>query len=439
MPDRIEEIRAYLNRLFPVCRSITGPGNRETLKVLQEIVPLEIKEYPSSRPVYDWVVPPEWSIREAWIKNPDGQKIVDFDRSNLHVVSYSRPVSGKVSLAELENHLHYRTVLPRAIPYRTSYYREDWGFCLSYEDYQRFFRKEGEYEVLIDSTLEEGALTVGELLVRGDSPREYLISTYFCHPSLANDNLSGVVLTAFLARELSRRKNNFSYRIIFVPETIGAVAYCAHNEAAMKAIDCGFVITSVGGPGRFGYKRSFDPEHVINRIIEQAFQESGIEYLVYPFDIHGSDERQYSSPGFRINMASICKDKYYEYDFYHTSLDNLDFVKPEFIEQSLRLYLDVIGRLDDNLVFVNQQPHCEVMLFRHGLYPKSGGGMLPGRNTSEELDIILWLLFLCDGTASLWQVAEKTGFDFKDIVRVAGMLESRGLLKRIDERMTNQS
>lgn len=428
MEDFTPQINEYLQRLFPIPRSITGEGNRETLRILQELIPLQILEYPSGLQVYDWTVPKEWNIKDAWIKNRRGDKIVDFQKNNLHVVSYSIPIHSRMKLAELQPHLHYLEELPNAIPYRTSYYQENWGFCLSYQDYQQHFQADEEYEVLIDSELKPGSLTVGELLIPGRRPQEYLISTYICHPSLANDNLSGVVLTAFLAKELLRQELNFSYRVIFVPETIGAIAYCADHETAMKKIDAGLVITSVGGPGRFGYKQSFAREHPINRIIEAVFKKKGIDFITFPFDIHGSDERQYSSQGFRINVASICKDKYYEYDYYHTSLDNLKFCRPENIAESLEIYAEVISLLDKNITYRNLSPYCEVMLSKHDLYPPTGGEIIPRKTPYPEFDLILWLLFLADGHMSLWDISEKLQYPMDSLYKIARRLERKRII-----------
>jgi aminopeptidase-like protein len=397
---------------------------------LHEIVPLEIKEYSSGQNVYDWVIPKEWNIKDGWIKNSRGNKIVDFQKNNLHLVSYSIPVHKKLTFSELKKHLHYREDLPEAIPYRTSYYEETWGFCVSYNDLKAHFRKDEEYEVFIDSSLTNGSLSIGELLIQGKSSKEYLISTYICHPSMANDNLSGVVLTAFLAKELIKKELNFSYRIVFVPETIGAIAYCANNEKAMKRIDCGLVVTTVGGLGQFGYKQSFDKDHFINKIIEQTFKESNKEYITYPFDIHGSDERQYSSPGFRINMATICKDRYYEYDYYHTSLDDLNFVKAATITHSLMLYLETISKLDKNITYKTQYP-CETMLSKHGLYPKAGGGLLPGNPKVDDLEKMLWLLFYCDGKADLFEISEKLNMDIGCLYSIAHKLEEKGVIAKI--------
>lgn len=428
--DLTAQIDSYLKRLFPITRSITGDGNRETLKILQEIIPLQIKEYPSGKKVYDWVIPKEWNIRDAWIKNSKGEKIVDFKKCNLHVVSYSIPVNTRMKYADLKQHLHYREDMPGAIPYRTSYYKEDWGFCVSYSDYQKYFNSDGEYEVFIDSELKDGSLTVGEYVVKGESTKEFLISTYICHPSLANDNLSGPILTAFLGRELSEMRPRYSYRIIFVPETIGAIVYCAMNEAPMKSVDCGFVVTSVGGAGKLGYKQSFDPRHYINRFIEDELRGRSPEFATHPFDVHGSDERQYSSQGFRMNVATICKDKYYEYPSYHTSADDLRFVKPENIRKTYEVYCGVIRRLESQLYYKSAVSSCEVMLSKRGLYPQGGGGMLPVNGRRDEIDILLWLLFYCDGRMPLSEIARRLEVHEDELKPTVRKLEEKGILRR---------
>jgi len=432
MIDLVGEINAYLKRLFPICRSITGDGNRETLRILKKLVPLDIIEYPTGQKVYDWVIPREWNIRDAWIKNSSGKKIIDFQKSNLHVVSYSVPVHDRMKLAELNGHLHFREDLPAAIPYRTSYYNENWGFCLSHNDYKSYFNDTETYEVFIDSELKNGSLTVGELFIKGKSAKEYLISTYICHPSLANDNLSGPVLTALLSRELMNKELNFSYRIVFIPETIGAISYCANNEEAMKRIMAGFVVTTVGGPGRFGYRQSWQQNCFINSMVEDTFHENGIDnYKIYPFDIHGSDERQYSSQGFRINIVSITKDKYYDYDYYHTSLDDLSFISAENIVACLNLYLQTIEKLDKSATYKNSYPNCEIMLSRHDLYQKTGGGQVPLFGARNDQDLILWLLFYCDGQKSLWQISKLLETPIDVLYNLAVQLSEKKLLQEI--------
>lgn len=410
MNELAREVDAYLHRLFPICRSITGNGNRETLRILQELIPLTIYEVPTGTQVYDWIIPDEWNIRDAWIAAPGGRRIVDFNASNLHVVSYSEPTCGTLSWDELQPRLHLHPELPNSIPYRTSYYKRDWGFCVTHAQYHELERHGGPFEVVIDSMLEPGSLTYGELLLPGQSNQEVLLSCYICHPTMANDSLSGVLLTTFLARELlARGDRRYSYRIIFVPETIGAIAYCARNEVAMKKIDIGLVITTVGGKGKFGYKQSFDSGHSINQLIEEVFHEAGIEYITYPFDIHGSDERQYSSQGFRINAATICRDRYYEYPQYHSSLDNLEFVTGKQIVETLTLYRKLMDKIEARRIYRNCIPNCEVMLSRHDLYPATGGAQRPELRGRSELDLILWLLFLCDGRRDLESIAKQLG------------------------------
>lgn len=432
MVDFTKEIDRYLKRLFPISRSITGDGNRKTLNILQEIVPLNILEYPTGQDVYDWRIPKEWNIRDAWIKNSKGKKIIDFKFSNLHVVSYSQPIHKKINFSQLEEHLYYLENLPNAIPYRTSYYDNNWAFCVSFNQYQELFNKNEEYEIYIDSEFKAGTLSIGELLIEGKSKKEYLISCYICHPSMANDSLSGVLVTAFLAKELLKKQKDLehSYRIVFSPETIGAIAYCANNENKMRDIDNGLVITTCGGLGKYGYKQSWQKENIINEMIEDVFNKNNIEFLTYPFDIHGSDERQYSSQGFRINCATISKDKYYEYDYYHTNLDNLDFVKPENLNKTLNLYLQLINKMDKNIIYKNLQPNCEIMLRKHNLYPNGGGAFLPNSNVSA-LDIILWSLFYMDGNMGLYELSKKLGVSVNKVYENILNLEKKRIIKKI--------
>lgn len=433
MINYTNEIDTLLHRLYPITRSITGNGNRETLKILQEIVPLNIIEYPTGQEVYDWTIPKEWNITDAWIKNSKGEKVVDFKSSNLHIVSYSKAINTKIKLLEFKDKLHYLENLPEAIPYRTSYYNETWGFCLSYDDYKKYFSDESEeFEIFIDSTLENGSLSIGELLVEGKSKKEYLLSSYICHPSMLNDSMSGVIVSTLIAKELLKNKENLehSYRIVFVPETIGAIAYCANNEKAMKDIKNGLVLTTCGGLGQYGYKQSWQKDNFINEMIEDVFKENDIEFLTYPFDIHGSDERQYSSQGFKINCATISKDRYYEYKEYHTSLDNLDFVKAENLNKTVDLYLQLIDKMDKNIIYKNLQPNCEVMLSKHDLYPKTGGAQLPNSNVSA-LDIILWSLFYMNGNISLYEISKKLGVSIEVVYEQVKNLEEKRIIEKI--------
>jgi aminopeptidase-like protein len=424
------EIDRYLKRLFPLNRSITGEANRETLRVLQDIVPLTVHEVPTGTPVYDWTIPDEWSARDGWIAAPGGRRVVDFRNHPLHLVSYSVPVRDNFNWDALKPHLHVHPDLPEAIPYRTSYYRRDWGFCLTHAQYKELEAAKGPFEVVVDTELKPGALSYGELLIPGRSKQEILLSCYICHPQMANDSLSGVLLTAFLARELLRReRRNYSYRVAFVPETIGAVAYCARNEAAMKRIDIGLVITTVGGKGRIGYKQSFDPSHAVNSMIEAVFREAGVDFVTYPFDIHGSDERQYSSQGFRINAATICRDRYYEYPQYHSSLDDLSFVTAGQIAETYGLYARLVDKLEARRIYRNRIPNCEVMLSRHELYPATGGAQRPELGGRSELDLILWLLYWCDGRLALDDIAGRLKVAPEALGPIAERLVQKGVLE----------
>jgi len=423
------ELDRYLKRLFPLCRSITGEPNRETLRILQEIIPLTIHEVATGTVVYDWIIPDEWTIRDAWIADANGQRLVDFQVSNLHVMSYSESVDAVMGWEELQPHIHKHSDLPEAIPYRTSYYKRDWGFCVTHAQYAELKKQQGELTVVIDSELKPGSLSYGEILIPGQSSQEILLSCYICHPSMANDSLSGVLLTAFLARYIAELKDrHWSYRIVFVPETIGAIAYCALNEAAMKQIDIGLVITTVGGPGKFGYKNSFDPAHPINKVIKTVLIESDVDFITYPFDIHGSDERQYSSQGFGINVASIFKDKYYEYDYYHSSLDDLNFVSSKQVAETLSIYEGLIDKLEARRIFRRTNPYCEVMLSRHGLYQVGGGALWPKYGGRSELDLILWLLFLSDGKNDIRDIAAILQASSSELELLADKLVEKGAL-----------
>ena len=419
-----------LKELFPLNRSLTGKGNRETLKILNEVIPLEIHEIPSGKKVYDWTIPKEWSVKKAYIKNVKGEKIIDYSKNNLHLVNYSISINKQLTFKELEPHLHTLKNQPKAIPYRTSYYNKNWGFCLEYEKYKNL-DKNGKYKVCIDSTLKDGSLTYAECFIKGTSKKEYMFSTYFCHPSMANDNLSGLIVQTLLASKLNKFKPYYSYRFVFVPETIGAIAYCAINCENFKNLEGGFILSNVGGPGGFSYKQSFDKNYYLNDIIEQAFKLLDIDFKVYPFDIHGSDERQYSSIGFRLNMPSLHKDKYYEYNEYHTSLDNLQFVKSGNLFKSFKVYEKIIEVLESNKTYINIINKGEVHLSKHGLYPKISGHINQkalGEQKNNELEQILWLLFLCDGSQNLWEISKKQKFNIIELCKFAEKLRKKGIL-----------
>ena len=423
----------YLEKLFPICRSITGNGNRETLKILNEISSINIKEIPSGTKIYDWTIPDEWNINDAWIKGSNGQKLIDFKNNNLHVINYSSPVKKELTWAEIKRHLNTHEELDNAIPYLTSYYETNWGFCLTKRQYNDIKKqKDGKFSVLIDSDIKSGSLTYGECIIPGKSKKEIIISCYICHPSMANDCISGFLITAFLAEHIKSEIDNYwSYRIVFVPETIGSIAYCKINEKMIEDIDIGIVVTTAGGPGKFGYKQSWDRTNYLNGLCEDIFREEGIDYIIYPFDAHGSDERQYSSPGFRINTVTITKDKYYEYEQYHTSLDNLDFVNGKQIFNSFKLYCRLIEKIESQKIYVNKFNKGEVMLSKHGLYNKQGGSVIPIKESLNYLDIILWVLFYCDGKLTIEEIQKKLKIKKKTMDYICSELESRDILKRL--------
>lgn len=430
-----KDIQFYLERLFHLNRSLTGAGNRKTLQILRDLIDIELIEYGSGQSVYDWVIPDEWNIRSAFIKDCEGTILIDFDWSNLHVVGYSTPVDNLFDKDELLQHLYFIDHMESTIPYRTSYYKRTWGFCVTKVQYETIAASQGPFHVYIDSQFNsEGSLTVGEYLCPGRDEEELLVSTYICHPSLANDNLSGMILTAFLAKavkNMHRRKK--SYRFVWVPETVGAVAYMNKNESKLKKIKSGLVVTTVGGPGRLGYKQSFDSKACVNRIAETVLKQVDKDYITYPFDIHGSDERQYSTHGIGINCVSITKDKYYEYPEYHTSDDNLDFVSGAQIAKTLEVYTKFIDMYDRNVIYKNRIDKGEVMLSKHDLYPEVGGASRPGKDNS--LDIRRWLLFHADGTKDLLHISELTGYGFDDLAIQAEILEKKGVLVHVrDER-----
>jgi aminopeptidase-like protein len=434
VPDAPARTIALMRRLFPYCRSLTGDGLRQTLRDIAEVAPISILEFPSGTKVFDWTVPREWVIRDAFIADSSGRRLVDFRASNVHVVSYSAPVDRHMTLDELSPFLHSLPQLPDAIPYRTSYYRENWGFCLTQRQRDTLDPAEN-YHVVVDSEFIAGSLSIGEARLQGSSGQEFLISTYCCHPSLANDNLSGPVVSALLCSELAKRKLRHSYRFVFLPETIGAITYCAHFPDEIRAMAGGFVVTSCGGPGPYGIKQSYLGNHLIDRVIHLALRDAGVAPVVYPFAPDGSDERQYSSPGFRLPVATISKDKYYEYDYYHTSLDNLEYVSGESLAGSLGLYLDAIEILEENRTVVSLQPNCEVQLGRRGLYPQTGGALNHSKDdrsaVENEVDVISWLMFWADGAHDLLTIAEKTGLPFRSLLLTAKKLEQHELVRLV--------
>jgi len=411
-----EEIFRLIGELYPICRSITGDGFRKTLGILRQHMPLETHEVPSGTRVFDWTVPKEWNIRDAYVINPRGRKIIDFHESNLHVVSYSIPVKKTVSLAELKGHLHTLPGHPDWVPYRTSYYREDWGFCLSHNDFLGL--EEGNYEVVIDSTLEDGSLTYGELLIEGAKKDEILISAHACHPSLANDNLSGVGLATMLAKHLAASSRKFSYRFLFIPGTIGAITWLSLNEPAARRIKNGLVLTGVGDPGNFTYKKSRRGDAEIDRAAGLVLRHAGRPGRIMDFSPYGYDERQFCSPGFNLPVGRLSRTPHGEYPEYHTSADNLEFVRVDSLDESYGAVRAMLDVLEKNAVFVNLNPKGEPQLGKRGLYSSPGANELA----------LLWVLNQSDGDHSLLDIAVTSGLEFSAVKRAADSLIGADLL-----------
>lgn len=422
-----QEMYELMKNLYPICRSITGDGVRETLNMIKEHIPIEIHEVPTGTKVFDWTVPKEWNIKDAYVKNSKGVKIIDFKRSNLHVLNYSIPVNKKVSLEELKEHLFTLPDYPDWIPYLTSYYKENWGFCLAHKQYEQL--EEDTYEVVIDSTLEDGHLTYGELYLKGESEEEVLLTCYVCHPSLCNDNLSGIVLLTFLAKHLKDAVLRYSYRFLFIPETIGAITWLCINEDKISRIRHGLVVTCVGDPGKLTYKKSRQDNAIIDRLVEKVLLDSGDPYKIIDFFPSGSDERQFCSPGFNLPVGSLMRTPYGRFPEYHTSADNLDFVVPECLTDSLEKYMKVIYILEHNGTYLNLNPKCEPQLGRRGLYKMIGGQKGVGIN---EL-AMFWVLNLSDGTNSLLDISIRSGMNFDQIKNATDALLEKGLLQRVTE------
>jgi aminopeptidase-like protein len=416
------EMHALVSELYPICRSITGDGLRKTLQILQRQAPLTIHEVPSGTAVLDWTVPKEWNIRDAWVANARGERVIDFRRSNLHVVNYSTPVRKRLSLSDLRPRLHTLPDRPDWTPYRTSYYQEDWGFCLAHRELERL--DEGEYEAVIDSTLAEGSLSYGELRLPGETSDEVLLSAHACHPSLANDNLSGLALLIVLARLLSAASRRYSYRFLFVPGTIGSIAWLSRNEAAVGRIRHGLVAACVGDAGPLTYKKSRRGDAEIDRAAAHVLKQTGRPHTVADFTPYGYDERQYGSPGFNLAVGSLTRTPHGRYPEYHTSADDLSFVRPESLADSLDAYLSVLAVLEGNGRYRNTSPRGEPQLGRRGLYGSMGGFPNPG-----ELPMaMLWVLNQSDGGPTLLDIADRSGIGFDTIRAAADRLRDAGLL-----------
>lgn len=421
-----ENMYALMQALYPICRSITGDGVRESLALIQRHIPLRVHEVPSGTKVFDWTVPKEWNIRDAYVKNSKGERLIDFQKSNLHVVSYSMPVRKNLALEELKKHLHTLPDHPDWVPNRTSYYREDWGFCLSHN--QLLDLPSGEYEVCIDSSLDEGHLTYGECFLQGEREEEVLITSNICHPSLCNDTLSAVVLVTFLAKHLQSLRLRYSFRFLFTPATIGPITWLSLNEARVSNIKHALSAACVGDPGKSTYKKSRRGNAEIDRAVSHVLKHSGAEYGMRDFVPYGYDERQFSSPGFDVPMGSLMRTPESVLLEHHTSADNLELVQPEYLADSFSKYLQVIALLEGNKKYLNLNPKCEPQLAKRGIYRAIGG-----QSVKDKELAMFWVLNLSDGEHALLDIAERSGLPFGLIKDAADILSSHDLLAAMAE------
>jgi len=412
-----------ITELYPICRSMTGKGVRQTLEIVGRGMPLRTCEVPSGTRVFDWTVPKEWNIRDAYIRDPKGKKIVDLAQSNLHVVGYSVPVRRVMKLAELKQHLFTLPKRPDWIPYRTSYFKEDWGFCMSHS--QLTGLDEGDYEVCIDSSLEDGRMNYGELLLEGESSDEVLISTHICHPSLCNDNLSGIAVAAQLAHLLQPLRLRYSYRFLFIPATLGSITWLSLNQEGTEKIKHGLVLAGVGDSGKTTYKKSRRGDAAIDKAACYVLGASGEDYGVLDFVPYGYDERQYCSPAFNLPVGVLARTPHGQYPQYHTSADDLSFVQAPFLANSLLKCLSILNVLENNAVCVNQNPWCEPQLGRRGIFRSFSER---ARNPDFEM-ALLWVLNYSDGHYSLLDIAERSGLAFEAIRLAADVLIEQQLLE----------
>jgi aminopeptidase-like protein len=416
-------MHTLVERLYPLCRSITGDGVRATLDIIGEFIPLTVHEVPSGTEVFDWTVPREWNIRDGYLANADGERVVDFRESTLHVVSYSVPVSVIMPLHALREHLHTLPEQPDLIPYRTSYYTEDWGFCLPHARLESL--ADGDYHAMIDSTLADGSLTYAEHVVPGEVTDEVIVSCHVCHPSLANDNLAGIAVATELALRLAGQRPRYTYRFLFLPGTIGSITWLARNADRVERIRHGLVLACAGDRGSLTYKLSRRGDAEIDRAARHVLATSGRPHEIVDFSPYGYDERQYCSPGFNLGVGCLTRTPYGAYPEYHTSADNPSFVSPEAMADTAQTCWEIFSVLERNRRFVNLSPYGEPQLGKRGLY-----GSLGGRSDTKQRQLaMLWVLNLSDGEHSLLDVADRSGLPFAVLTEAAEALSAVGLIK----------
>lgn len=427
-----EQMHELVSRLFPICRSQTGNGVRQSLDIVSEMIPLVTHEVPSGTHVFDWEVPQEWNISDAFIADESGTRVVDFRESNLHIINGSIPVRRRMRWGELKNHLIALPDHPDWIPYRTTFFQDKWGFCLSQKQFDALVQLgDREYDVCIAASRQEGSLTFGELFIQGDSSDEVLFSTHICHPSLANDGLSGIAVACFLARWLQSQQRSYSYRFLFIPATIGAITWLSLNEHRLQNIRHGLVLSCLGDSGHLHYRRSRRGTAEIDWTVARVLEEKGVPYTLLDFEPFGYDQRQFCSPGFNLPMGCLMRTPNEQYPEYHTSADDLSLVRPAALEDSLRTLVEVCDRLEQNRTprFINTMPHCEPRLGKSGLYHAFGT-----RPDAQDLQrAMLWTLNLSTGDHSLLDVAERSQMSLMLIEQAAALLELHGFLLNVND------
>lgn len=425
--ETLKDIETYFDRLWPLLRSITGEGVRKTHDILNELVPLERMEIPTGTQVLDWKIPQEWVVKDAYVITPDGKKILDVWENNLHLMNYSIPFSGELSRAELDKHLYSIPEMPEAIPYVTSYYVPRWGFCLS--EKMRSSLPDGQYKVVVDTKMIDGNLTLSHAILPGETDKEVLISTYTCHPSMANNELSGPLLAAFLYRRLaSLEKRKLTYRFVFVPETIGAIAYLHYyGKHLMEKTIAGYVATCVGNCDNFTYKKSRRGQSLADKAAILALKRLDPHLEILDFFPSGSDERQYCSPGFDLPVGSVIRSLYSQFSEYHTSLDNKEFISFDSLQKSIDAYFEICCLLDKNTTYKNLFPYGEPMLSKRNLDMSIGSK----RKVSDFMKSCQWLLNLSDGEHSLLDISIRSGQDFHLLYDVAQSCLQAKILEEI--------
>ncbi len=425
MSSKGKEIYGLIKDLFPFCRSITGDGVRKTLQRIKKQIPINIVEIPSGKKVFDWVVPNEWNIKDAYVKDAKGKKIIDFHKSNLHVVSYSVPFQGQLSLEKLKKHLYSLPDQPDAIPYITSYYEKRWGFCLTHNDFKKL--RKGTFTIKMDTSLAPGHMTYADLLIKGQTKNEILFSTYICHPSMANNELSGPALATYLAQHLKEKKGKhyYSYRFVFVPETIGSIAYISKNISQLRRhVHAGYVLTCAGDNGLFSYLKTRADKTVTNKVSLHVLENFCKKFNVYEYLERGSDERQYNSPGVDLPIGSLMRSKYHEYPEYHTSKDNLKLVSPKGLGESFDIYLKCIDAFENNFIYQSKFA-CEPQLSKRGLYPS-----LSTKDSYRQVKISMDFLAYCDGHNDVIDIAEKIKMPIWDLYSIINTLKNNNIISR---------